>query len=343
MTPDERLECLLDEAARLPPPERKAYLDRECAADLPLRNRIERLLRSLNLAAAEGFLATATTATPALTPGTQIGHYKLLRAIGSGSTGTVYEARHVEMHRRCAVKVLHPSHARNAQVRSRFRRELFAVGKIHHANVVAGIDASTTGEHCYLVTDYLVGASLRDALGGASRFPVGVACEIARQIGWGLTALAEQELVHRDLSPSNVFLTADGGVKLLDFGLVRLLTPVLQPEHWLTEPGASLGNPAYMAPEQHLLPSRADIRSDLYSLGCVLYQMLAGCVPFGDRGELRRDGFPEKHAVETPTPVAALRPCLAPVERCWARHHMAERVHLRRPRSRTNCVDLRHS
>ncbi len=308
--PDDRLERLFGEASDLPAPERAGFLDRACGSDDRLKARLERLLRSSDRADAEGFLAPQ--AGSRLPPGTRVGHYKLLREIGSGSTGTVYEARHDEMHTRCAVKVLHPSHARSAQVRGRFRRELSAVGAVRHPNVVAGLDASTSGEHCYLVTEYLAGASLRDALGVASPFPVGVACEIARQVACGLSALAGCGLVHRDLSPSNVFLTTDGSVKLLDFGLVRVLTPGPRPEQWLTEPGSPLGNPAYTAPEQHRLSAEADARSDLYSLGCVLYQMLAGFVPFGDRGDLRREEFPPKHAAETPTPVATLRPGIDP-------------------------------
>ena len=308
--PDDRLEQLFGEASKLPLPARDGFLDRACGADDRLKARLKRLLQSADRADTEGFLAPRPG--PGLTPGTCVGHYKLLREIGSGSTGTVYEARHVEMHTRCAVKVLHPSHARNVRLRDRFRRELSAVGKVRHPNVVAGLDASTNGEHCYLVTEYLDGASLRDALGVASPFPLGVACETARQIACGLSALADCDLVHRDLSPSNVFLTTGGVVKLLDFGLVRLLTPGPHPQDWPTEPGTSLGNPAYMAPEQQRLASGADTRSDLYSLGCVLYQMLGGCVPFGDAGDVPREDYPRRHPAQTPTPISALRPDLDP-------------------------------
>ena len=305
------LERLLDRASDLPPPDRAAFLDRECAGRPDLRARVADLLRFADAADAEGLLVPrAAAAPPAPESGAsrRVGRYELLHLIAEGGTGRVYVARHRDMGKRFAVKVLRPELARQPGALARFRRELRVAGQLDHPNLVAATDASTDGGH-YLVTELLDGATVRELLRSTDRLPVADACAIGVQALAGLGFLAARGLVHRDLSPSNVFVTRAGVVKLLDFGLVRLGEAGGRPEDWLTGPLAVLGNPAYMAPEQYRSPRAVDPRADLYGLGCLLYHLLAGCPPFHEAGSLDPATLLEKHAAaDRPAPVATLRP-----------------------------------
>ena len=304
--PDERLEALLSEHADLPPGERPALLDRVGRDDPALRRSLERLAASLEAADADGFgePGPASAGLPA-----SVGKYELIRLLGQGSSGEVYLARHATMrHRHYAVKVLARGLTPDGVTAARFRREMGAVAALDHPNVVAGIDAELTDWPLYLATEYLDGVTVGALLREDRRLPTGVACEIARQVCRGLHALAQKCFVHRDLSPANLFVTRGGVVKILDFGLVRLAESGARPEDWLTESGLALGNPAYLAPEQFRAPSEVDPRADLYSLGCVLYQMLAGFAPFCDGGVVPRHELPDRHATRTPTSLRALDP-----------------------------------
>ncbi len=304
--PDERLEALLSTLADLPPGDRPAFLDRVGGEDAGLRARLERLAASLAAADAAGF-GDPDPAASAVGPGTVVGRYELLRLIGHGSSGEVYVARHTTMrNRRYAVKVLSPRLTPDRATLARFRREMGAVAALDHPNVVAGVDAELTDWPLYLATEYLDGLTVSALLRADGKFPAGVACEIARQVCRGLHALGEKQFVHRDLSPANLFVTRAGVVKILDFGLVRLGEPSAHPEEWLTSSGLKLGNPAYLAPEQFREPSEVDPRADLYSLGCVLYQMLAGFAPFCDGDGVRRHELPDRHASRTPTNLRTL-------------------------------------
>ncbi len=302
--PDGRLEALLSELADLPPGDRPAFLDR--VGDAGLRARLGRLAASLDAADAAGF-GDPEPGPAAVGPGSVVGRYELVRLLGCGSSGEVYLARHTTMrNRRYAVKVLAPRLTRDRATLARFRREMGAVAALDHPNVVAGIDAELSGWPPYLATEYLDGLTVSALLRADARLPAGVACEIAQQVCRGLHALGERRFVHRDLSPANLFVTRAGVVKILDFGLVRLGEPGAHPEEWLTGSGLKLGNPAYLAPEQFREPSGVDPRADLYSLGCVLYQMLAGFAPFCDAGGVPRHELPDWHASRTPTSLRSL-------------------------------------
>ena len=157
-----------------------------------------------------------------------------------------------------------------------------------------------------MATEYLDGVTLSTLLREDGKLEVGIACEVVRQVCSGLQALGEKNFVHRDLSPSNLFVTRAGVVKILDFGLVRLTEPSDRPEEWLTAPEATLGNPAYRAPEQHRHPGRVDPRADLYSLGCVLYHMLTGSAPFCEAGTVAWEELPARHATATPSALRSL-------------------------------------
>ena len=313
-TDEAALERLLDLATELPRPDRAALLDRECAGRPDLRGRVEDLLRYADAADEEGLLVPRAAPAPPPLPaaGRRLGPYELLHLIAEGGTGRVYVARHRAMGKSFAVKVLRPELARQPGSLARFHRELRVAGQLDHPNIVAATDASADGTH-YLVTELLDGATARDLLRAADRLPVADACAIGVQVLAGLGFLADRGLVHRDVSPSNVFVTRAGVVKLLDFGLVRLGDAGGRPEDWLTGPLAVLGNPAYMAPEQYRSPRAVDPRADLYGLGCLLYHLLAGCPPYHETGPVDPAALLEKHAAaERPVPVAALRPDVPP-------------------------------
>ena len=255
-TDEAAVERLLDLASDLPPRDRAALLDRECADRPDLKARVVELLKYAEAADEEGLLVPPAAPTPPAPPpaaGRFLGRYELLHLIAEGGTGRVYVARHRDMGKRFAVKVLRAELAGRPGARARFHRELRVAGQLDHPNLVAATDASTDGTH-YLVTELLDGATVRDLLRAAGQLPVAAACAVAVQALAGLGFLAARGLVHRDVSPSNLFVTRDGVVKLLDFGLVRLGDPGGRPEDWLTGPLAVLGNPAYMAPEQYRSP-----------------------------------------------------------------------------------------
>jgi eukaryotic-like serine/threonine-protein kinase len=254
-----------------------------------------------------------------LKPGTHVGPYEIVAPIGAGGMGEVYRARDTRLGRDVAIKVLPPEFADDPERLRRFEQEARAVAALSHPNVLALFDvgsavvslrgakgpeaisarapglprpqsglAVTEGEgeqvH-FLVTELLEGESLRDRL-KAGGLTVRKAVETAVQIAQGLAAAHEKGIVHRDLKPANVFITKDGHVKILDFGLAKLVAPrnLVQPVQAntvveATEVGTTLGTVGYMAPEQ-IRGLSADHRSDIFSFGCVLYEMLSGRSPF---------------------------------------------------------------
>ena len=212
--------------------------------------------------------------------GTTFGHYRIVEKIGEGGMGEVYRAHDERLDRDVAVKVLHEVVAHDADRLARFEREAKAVAKLDHPNILAIHDFGTDQGVTYAVTELLDGETLR------SRIPVdGIGWQRASEIGAavadGLAAAHDKGVVHRDLKPENIFLTADGRVKILDFGLAQLSIPVDEGAETATltpagtMPGTIMGTPGYMSPEQ-LRGEGADARSDIFALGCVLFEMLSG-------------------------------------------------------------------
>jgi eukaryotic-like serine/threonine-protein kinase len=215
-----------------------------------------------------------------LAAGTKLGPYEVLSPLGAGGMGEVYRARDTRLDREVAVKVLPASLARDPAALARFEREAKAVAALSHPNILAVHDFGSSGETTYAVMELLEGESLRQRLADGA-LPPRKAAEIAREIALGLAAAHDKGIVHRDLKPENLFLTREGRVKILDFGLARQLglpsagdthSPTAAPG---TEPGTVLGTVGYMAPEQ-LRGQPADHRSDVFSFGAVLYEMLSG-------------------------------------------------------------------
>ena len=215
-----------------------------------------------------------------LAAGTRLGPYEILAPLGAGGMGEVYRARDSKLDREVAVKVLPTSLARDPAALARFEREAKAVAALSHPNILAVHDFGSSDGTTYAVMELLEGESLRQRLAEGA-IPLRKAAEIAREIALGLAAAHDKGIVHRDLKPENLFLTRDGRVKILDFGLARQIalpssgdthSPTAAPG---TEPGTVLGTVGYMAPEQ-LRGQTADHRSDIFSFGAVLYEMLTG-------------------------------------------------------------------
>jgi Tol biopolymer transport system component len=222
--------------------------------------------------------------------GTRIGPYEVVAPIGSGGMGEVYRARDTRLGRDVAVKVLPPVFARDPMRLQRFDQEARAVAALSHPNILSVHDVGTHDGTPYLVTELLDGQSLRDRLEGGRPSPRRAA-EIALEVARGLAAAHERGIVHRDLKPANVFITRDGRVKILDFGLAKELElegaaegDTMSTPH--TMPGAVIGTMGYMSPEQ-VRGEPADPRSDIFSFGALYYEMLMGRSPF------RRETAPE--------------------------------------------------
>ena len=216
----------------------------------------------------------------ALQPGDRLGPYEVLGALGAGGMGEVYRARDPRLGRAVAVKVLPSSFAADKERRHRFEHEARAAGALNHPNILAVHDVGDHDDAPYLVMELLEGESLRSRLRSGS-LPQRKAVDYAVQVSRGLAAAHEKGIVHRDLKPENLFVTKDGIVKVLDFGLARQqiqndggtgATTTLTRD---TAPGVVLGTVGYMSPEQARGDS-ADHRSDIFALGAVLYEMLTG-------------------------------------------------------------------
>lgn len=224
-----------------------------------------------------------------------LGLYQIVRLLGKGGMGVVFEATHQLLHKRAALKVLRPQFARDPLFVGRFRREMAALGRVKpHPNLVAAHYADEEKDLLYLVMDFVEGADLNVLLRERGAFPPAEACEVIRQATLGLGAIQQADLVHRDLKPSNLMLARDGTVKILDLGLARLREPE-RPDENLTPTDLQLGTADYQAPEQADDPRRVDIRADIYSLGCALYKLLTGRAPYAEHSTPAKKLYAHAH------------------------------------------------
>jgi Tol biopolymer transport system component len=228
----------------------------------------------------------------ALSSGIRIGPYEILAPIGAGGMGEVYRAKDPRLGREVAIKVLPATFSKDSDRLRRFEQEARAAGVLNHPNITAVHDIGSYDGSPYIVTELLVGETLRARL-ASGPLPVRKAIDFAVQIARGLAAAHEKGIVHRDLKPENIFVTRDGRVKILDFGLAKLKQPEdaqgktdLPTEAEGTEPGVVMGTMGYMSPEQ-VRGRPADPRSDIFAFGAILYEMLSGQRAF--RGDTTAD------------------------------------------------------
>ncbi len=302
---------VLGDAQELPRAEVEAFLERACGGDRELRREVEELLAADGAAA--GLLAvpaaevaadllddgTAEGATADPLAGRELGPYRLIRRIGSGGMGEVYLGRDTRLERSVAVKLLPPEWSRDAVARERFLLEARTVSVLDHPNIATLYDLGTSAEgRLFLVMAFYPGETLRRRL---ARGPLEVleAVELAMQVGRGLAHAHQAGIVHRDVKPANVLITARGEAKILDFGIAKIAGAV-----GLTRTDAVLGTPAYLSPEQ-ARGEPVDARTDIFSLGAMLYEMIGGCKAFP-----AEDPQAAIHSVLhlTPVPLSRLRP-----------------------------------
>ena len=227
------------------------------------------------------------------------GRYRLESKLGSGGMSTVYLALDEVLDRPVAIKLLHREISEEADQLERFRREARAAARLSHPNLVGVIDAGEDDGRPYIVFEYIEGRTLKRRIQEEGRLPVDEAVAYAIEIGRGLTAAHARKLVHRDVKPQNVLIDPDGRAKVTDFGIARSLE-----SKGLTATGRVLGTTDYVSPEQ-AMGEDVDERSDVYSLGVVLYEMLAGDVPFQAETQV---GVAMRHVNEPMPDVQAKRP-----------------------------------
>lgn len=236
------------------------------------------------------------------------GRYKLLSLLGRGGMGSVYKAMHADLNRMCAVKILHAHHGYTEKDIKRFRQEAKMLGSFQHKNIVGVTAFGVEQNILYFVMDFLEGKSLAALIKEKGRFEDDAAMPIFLQIAGGLSHAHKQGIIHRDMKPDNVILVeaSDGTytAKIVDFGIAKMLPGLGQETAGLTQDGSLLGSPLYMSPEQ-CQGKPLDARSDLYSLSCIMYQMLAGSVPFVGATPLETMG---KHVQDMPPDFASICP-----------------------------------
>ncbi|MFN0021300.1 MAG: SUMF1/EgtB/PvdO family nonheme iron enzyme [Pirellulaceae bacterium] len=239
-----------------------------------------------------GEFKTQSEGKPSTTLSTEVpaelqGHprYRIQALLGRGGMGSVFRAEHRVMNRPVALKVIDRHLVQTPGLVERFHREVQAAAKLSHPNIVTAYDAEQAGDLHFLVMEIVEGHDLAEVVRQRGRLPVQEACEYVRQAALGLQHASERGMVHRDIKPQNLMLTASpdasapGVIKILDFGLAQFATEIAETSG-LTQVGAMMGTPDYMAPEQARDAHSADIRADIYSLGCTLYCLLSGGAPF---------------------------------------------------------------
>ena len=280
MTPErwQQIRDVLEKALELAPSERSAFLNSACSFDQSLRQEVETLLASEN-DVRSGFLQSSTRRVT-LTSGTKLGDYEVKSLLGSGGMGEVYRARDSRLGRDVAIKVLPPFLSADSDRLRRFEQEARATAALNHPNILVVFQMGTYEGAPYLVSELLEGETLREQV-KRGRLSVRKAIDYGVQIARGLAAAHEKGIVHRDLKPENLFVSKDGRLKILDFGLAKLTQPQSGSEHSAltltggTEAGMVMGTIGYMSPEQ-VRGQTADHRADIFAFGAILYEMLAG-------------------------------------------------------------------
>ncbi|HEX5602535.1 MAG TPA: serine/threonine-protein kinase, partial [Pyrinomonadaceae bacterium] len=284
----QRVKEIFDGALERQGDERAAFLDRACDGDEEVREEVESLLRSYEVAGS--FMESPAVAhadlEQKLTPGQRVKHYQIVNLIGEGGMGEVYLATDTILGRRVALKVLPTFVSKDPERLRRFTQEARAASRLSHPNVCVVHEIGETEDgRPFIAMEYVEGMTLRQRIRNQA-MKLGDVLDIAIQIADGLTAAHEAGIVHRDIKPENIIIRSEGYVKILDFGLAKLTerhqsatTTTMPTLLFHSTPGVVIGTAAYMSPEQ-ARGVAVDERTDIWGLGVVLYEMASGRAPF---------------------------------------------------------------
>ena len=285
----QQVEQLYHAALEHMPDTRAAFLAEACASDSDLRREVEALLRydgeaetfmqdNAAVAVAQQLNSEELQETQTLLTGQQFGAYKILAPLGKGGMGEVLLALDTRLQRKVALKLLPAAFTQDRERIRRFAQEARAASALNHPNILTIYDIGEADKLHYIVTEFVEGETLRQRMTTMPQQPLAAIITIVTQIAEALAAAHKAGIIHRDIKPENVMVRRDGYVKVLDFGLAKL-TESSQPDEHSTASGVVMGTPRYMSPEQ-ARGERVDTRTDIFSLGVMLYEMIAERPPF---------------------------------------------------------------
>src|ERR1700733_5213539 len=301
-------ELLFEEALDLQPDQRAAFLEEACRDAPELRSLVEELLRRNRQLGS--FLAHPPFAPQAkgLAAGSTLGRYTILEPLGSGGMGVVYRARDEKLERAVAIKILVPGMFTGDEARRRFHKEALALAKLSHTHIAAVYDVGQQDGIDYIVMECVPGESLATKL-KSGPLTLKDATSLILQIAQALEEAHERGVIHRDLKPANVMVTPKGQVKVLDFGIAKLLAGAKDPAVSVTETRGLVGTPLYMSPEQ-ALEQNLDARTDLWNPGVIYYELLTSRAPFRADSSM---AVLRAITDEEPVPLRQLRPDVPPL------------------------------